>query len=224
MNRSSYLARVGAAAAALPGVVLALPPRLAQAHGIADSAKNKSVGEFVPLGIEHMLTGLDHLLFIAGVVLLSGTAGRAAKLISLFVLGHSLTLLAATMAGWQIDATIVDVIIALSVAYVGILNLRGGEPDWRLVGTTVFAFGLVHGLGLSTRLQHLGLPEDGLLWRVIAFNAGVEIGQLLAMAAVVALGVLVLRGVPRRRLQHAGALAFTASGALAALGLTLEAV
>lgn len=222
MNKSSYFPTVGATAVA--GLGLALAPQLAQAHGIADSAKDKSVGEFVPLGIEHMLTGLDHLLFIAGVVLLAGTAGRAAKLISRFVLGHSITLLVATLSGWQINATFVDVVIALSVAYVGILNLRSGEPDWRLVGTAVFAFGLVHGLGLSTRLQHLGLPEDGLFWRVIAFNVGVEIGQLIAIAAVVALGALVLRRIPRRRLQRAGALAITASGTLAALGLTIETV
>jgi hydrogenase/urease accessory protein HupE len=224
MNTSSYLRRVGTAVATASLLGFSLAPQLAQAHGIADSARNKSVGEFVPLGIEHMLTGFDHLLFIAGVVLLAGTARRAAKLISLFVLGHSLTLLAATLSGWQISATLVDVVIALSVAYVGVLNLRGGEPDWRMVGGAVFGFGLVHGLGLSTRLQHLGLPDEGLLGRVIAFNVGVEIGQLVAIALVVSIGTLVLRRVPLQQLRRAGAVAFVASGTLAAFSLSVEAI
>jgi len=83
--------------------------------------------------------------------------------ISVCVAGHSLTLLAATLAGWQISATLVDVVIALSVVFVGVMGVRQGPRDWRLIGAAVFGFGLIHGLGLSTRLQHLGLPEDGLL-------------------------------------------------------------
>jgi len=176
--------------------------------------------EFVPLGIEHMLLGWDHLLFIAGVVLLAGELVRAAKLISLFVAGHGLTLLVATLSGWRADATLVDVVIALSVVYVGVQGLRGRPESWRTVGAVVFGFGLVHGLGLSTRLQDLGLPEDGLFWRVIAFNVGVEVGQLCAIAVIVGIGWLVGRqwGWRWPALQRAG------YGVLAAAGLVAAAV
>jgi hydrogenase/urease accessory protein HupE len=208
--------------AVLAAALIAVAPEAAWAHGIADSARDKSVAEFLPLGIEHMLLGWDHLLFIAGVVLLAGDLKRAAKLISLFVAGHSLTLLVATMAGWQISATVVDVVIALSVVFVGVIGLRDGPRDWRLIGASVLGFGLIHGLGLSTRLQHLGLPEDGLLWRVVAFNVGVEIGQLIALTVIVGLGALLIRRLPRRRLQRAAFATFVATGLLAAGALSLR--
>lgn len=162
----------------------------AYAHGIGESAAGRTVLEFIPLGMEHMLLGWDHLVFIAGVLLLSDGLRTAAKLITLFVAGHSLTLLVATLAGWQIDATLVDVVIALSLVYVGIEGLSEKQKaDWRRIGAIVFAFGLVHGLGLSTRLQDLDIPEDNLLWRVLSFNLGVEIGQLSALALFVAIGI-----------------------------------
>jgi hydrogenase/urease accessory protein HupE len=166
---------------------LALSPGPAFAHGIGGDASDRSIVDFVPLGIEHMLLGWDHLLFIAGVLLVAKTGRRAAKLISLFVLGHSATLIIATVAEWQVDAAVVDFVIALSVVLVGIVALTPKEPRWTLFGGAVLAFGLVHGLGLSTRLQDLGLPHDGLIWRVVAFNVGVEIGQLTAILAMLAL-------------------------------------
>ncbi len=202
------------------GVLLA--PGGALAHGIGGSARDKSVVEFVPLGIEHMLLGWDHLLFIAGVVLLAGELGRAAKLISLFVAGHSLTLLVATLSGWRVDATLVDVVIALSVVYVGVQGLRGRPENWRTVGAVVFGFGLVHGLGLSTRLQDLGLPEDGLLWRVIAFNVGVEVGQLCAIAVIVGIGWLVGRRWRWPALQRAGYGVLVVAGLVAAAVLSIS--
>ena len=200
----------------------AVAPQGAWAHGIANSARHKSIPEFLPLGIEHMLLGWDHLLFIAGVVLLAGNLRRAAKLITLFVAGHSLTLLIATMAGWQISAVAVDVVIGLSVVFVGVIGVRDRPRDWRLIGAAVFGFGLIHGLGLSTRLQHLGLPDDGLLARVIAFNVGVEIGQLLALTVIVGLGALLLRRLPRQRLQRAAYTTFIATGLIAAGALSLR--
>jgi hypothetical protein len=212
----------------------------ALAHGIHESAAGKSVIEFVPLGIEHMLLGWDHLLFVTGVVILSGNLRRAAKLISLFVAGHSLTLLIATIAGWKLNATFVDVVIALSLVYVGIQGVRahreapdaerrpivtnaGGNrtANWRLIGTIIFAFGLVHGLGLSTRLQDLGLPDEGLVWRVIAFNVGVEIGQLLALAVVIAVGYFVVPAVDWPRVRRAAYLLLAITGVVAAGVLSL---
>ena len=176
-------------------------PGHAFAHGIG-SAAGLNAWQFVPLGIEHMLLGWDHLLFIAGVVLLAGELRRAAKLISVFVLGHSTTLIAGTLAGWRVNAIAVDVVIALSVLFVGAVGLVGRPASWRWFTLAILGFGLVHGLGLSTRLQDLGLPQDGLLVRVIAFNVGIEIGQLAAITVLVVLGKLFVRfvswqGVPR---------------------------
>jgi hypothetical protein len=201
--------------------VLVVFPAAAWAHGISGSAADKSVWEFVPLGVEHMLLGWDHLLFIAGVVLLAGQWRRAAKLISVFVAGHSTTLIIATMAGWRINATAVDVVIALSLVFVGAVGIVGRPQRWRLFGLGVLGFGLVHGLGLSTRLQDLGLPEDGLLARVIAFNVGIEVGQLLAIAAMFVIGKLFTRLVTwskAPRFAHAG---LVAAGLVAAAVLTI---
>jgi hydrogenase/urease accessory protein HupE len=201
----------------------------ADAHGIADDASGKSVAEFVPSGIEHMLLGWDHLLFILAVVLLAGELGRAAKLITVFVVGHSTTLIAATMAGWRVDPGWVDVVIALSIVYVGIVGMRGRPKEsrhWLLFGAGVLVFGLVHGLGLSTRLQDLGLPEEGLLPRVIAFNVGIEIGQLLAIAAIVLLGkalIAALKNPPvlrRPAFSQYSSFGLAIVGAVAAVVLT----
>ncbi|MGQ0842837.1 MAG: HupE/UreJ family protein [Sporichthyaceae bacterium] len=168
------------------------------AHGIGGDLSDKSVPDFVPIGIEHMLLGWDHLLFIVAVVVLAGRPRRAAKFISLFALGHSITLIVATLAEWRISPTIVDVVIALSIVYVGIVGVRGQPYHWRAFGAGVFAFGLVHGLGLSTRFQDLGLPDDGQVGRLIAFNVGIEIGQLMAIVLVVLLGLLILDVTKRR--------------------------
>jgi hypothetical protein len=230
---------IAALAAAGLGSAAASEPALA--HGIHESAAGKSVLEFVPLGIEHMLLGWDHLLFIIGVVILSGNLRRAAKLVSLFVAGHSLTLLVATIAGWKLNATAVDAVIALSLVYVGVQGIRSqretpeGEKkpiftnrgpersaNWTAIGVTIFGFGLIHGLGLSTRLQDLGLPDDGMVWRVIAFNVGIEIGQLLVLTAVVAIGYFVLPMVdwPKvRRVAYAG---LTITGLIAAAALSFS--
>ena len=176
---------------------LVLGTATASAHGIGDDAAGRSVFEYIPFGTEHMLLGWDHLLFVFGIVLLAGSALQAAKLLSLFVAGHSLTLIVASLAGWTVNATAVDIVIALSVVFVGIVGLRGQPNDWRWFGATVFGFGLVHGLGLASRLQDAGLPDDGILLKVLAFNLGVEIGQILAVSAVVAIGYLLTRGTTK---------------------------
>src|SRR5215208_614336 len=201
-------------------------PSAAFAHGLHGQAQ--TIPEFVWLGIRHMVGGWDHLLFIAGIVILARSSlRRAAKLISLFVLGHSLTLLVATLAGWQINPHAVDALIALSVAYIGLRILRGRPTEWRLTSATIFAFGLAHGLGLSTRLQEIALPGgDALVARILAFNIGVEIGQLSALAALVGIAMILTRATPDRRAFEAavGAAAFTlvAVGLLAAAILSLS--
>jgi hydrogenase/urease accessory protein HupE len=195
-------------------------PAAAWAHGISGSAADKNVWEFIPLGIEHMLLGWDHLLFIAGIVVLSGQLRRAAQMISIFVVGHSTTLIIATVAGWQVNAVAVDVVIALSLAFVGVVGWLGHRDRWRLFGLAVFGFGLIHGLGLSTRLQALGLPEDGLLARVIAFNIGIEIGQLAGIAAMVLIGKLFTRFVTWPKAPRYAYAGLTVIGVLAAAALT----
>ncbi len=197
-----------------------LTPAAAAAHALfGDLDPNRPLADYLSLGFFHMVGGWDHLLFITGVVLLAGNWRSAAKLISLFVAGHSLTLLIATLAGWRLNATAVDVVIALSLVYVGVQGWRGRPNDLRLTGAIVFGFGLVHGLGLSTRLQALGLPESGLVERILLFNVGVEIGQLVALSVIVGLGTLAMRGlrVPARARRPA-------FGFLLATGLVAAAV
>jgi hypothetical protein len=196
-----------------------LLPAVGYTHALfADHDPNRPVLEYVWIGFWHMVGGWDHLLFILGVVLIAGALKPAAKLISLFVLGHSLTLIIATVAGWTLNATLVDVVIALSLVYVGIQGLMGRPDNFRLMGAIVFAFGLVHGLGLSTRLQDLGLPESGVVIRVILFNIGVEIGQLTALAIIVGLGTLAVRAlkIPREN-AHFAYSGLIVAGILAAL-------
>jgi hydrogenase/urease accessory protein HupE len=188
----------GLSAAALATAVALIAPAAAHAHGLSvDDDPNRALIQYVILGFEHMALGWDHLLFIIGMVLLAPNAKTAAKLVSLFVVGHSLTLLVATLAGWQVSPLAVDVVIALSVVYVGVLGVLGGPKDWRLTSFIVFAFGLIHGLGLATRLQDIALPEDGLVIRILLFNVGLELGQLSVLLVVVALWKLLTRAVPR---------------------------
>lgn len=204
---------------ALPALLVLGPARPASAHGIGGDAVGKSVPDFVPIGIEHMLLGWDHLLFIVAVVILAGAPRRAAKFVSLFAAGHSLTLVVATLAEWRVDPDVVDVVIALSIAYVGVIGVRGSPYNWKAFGAGVFGFGLVHGLGLSTRFQDLGLPEDGRLPRVIAFNVGIEIGQLMAIAGVVLFGLLLLDFANKRDLVRDARFLRGANAVVLVLGL-----
>ena len=143
---------------------------------------------FAYLGAKHMVTGLDHLLFLVGVVFFLRRLQDVLLYVSLFTLGHSITLLAGVLGEWQVNAHLVDAVIGFSVVYKGFENIGGFSrtlgvaPDPRLA---VFAFGLCHGLGLATKVQELYLAEDGLVANLASFNVGVELGQVTALAAVV---------------------------------------
>jgi hydrogenase/urease accessory protein HupE len=210
---------------ALPLAVLATAAvaQAAAAQGLPADPGGRSVPGYLWLGISHMVGGWDHVLFIAGIVFLAGELRSAAKLISVFVAGHSLTLLGATLAGWQVSAPAVDVVIALSIAFIGWRNLRGRPQRWAPTAAAVFAFGLVHGLGLASRLQDLALPDGGaLVARILAFNVGVEIGQLTALGVIVAVGLLVAPRLPNPRLApRTAAQGLVATGLFAAIGLSL---
>ena len=174
-------------------VLLALPATLF-AHGVSgkdagfiEQVQGVAFAPFMYLGAKHMVTGYDHLLFLAGVIFFLVRLRDVALYASLFALGHSLTLLSAVMLDWRADAHLVDAVIGLSVAYKGFENLGGfksfgWEPDTRI---GVLGFGLVHGFGLATKLQDLSLSRDGLFANLIGFNLGVECGQLVALTLMV---------------------------------------
>lgn len=171
-------------------------PAVAMAHGLTDADKARMLEagyvEYVWLGAKHMLTGYDHLLFLFGVIFFLTKFGDVLKFITAFTLGHCITLIGATLLGIQANYFLIDAVIALTVIYKGFDNLRGFQrflkiepPD--LLGM-VFAFGLIHGFGLSTRLQQLPLGEDtaGIVGRILSFNVGVELGQVAALVVMVA--------------------------------------
>lgn len=200
-------------------------PDVLSAHGVSnrDAAFVRTVtgaapAPFMYLGAKHMVTGYDHLLFLVGVIFFLYRTTDVIKYVSLFTLGHSVTLLAGVLANVPANAYIIDAIIGLSVVYKGFENIGGFErvfgrrPDARWA---VLIFGLFHGLGLATKLQELALPANGLVANLVAFNVGVEMGQVLAL-----MGVLVAFSWWRTRhgfLRHA----FTTNTALMAGGFAL---
>jgi hydrogenase/urease accessory protein HupE len=186
------------------------------AHGVAATGA-ESILDFGGLGFTHMLGGWDHLLFIVGVVLLAWRPRRALGLVSLFALGHSITLITATLAGWRFEPEFVDVVIAVSVGVVGTIGVVGRPRRFRWFGLLVLGFGLVHGLGLATRFQELTVPEGGLVSRLLAFNVGVEVGQFTAVYLIYLFGELVVRRPQWPRIEWAG------FAGLAAVGLVLSA-
>jgi hypothetical protein len=149
--------------------------------------EGRAVAPFIYLGAKHMVTGLDHVLFLVGVVFFLYRPKDVVLYVSLFTAGHSLTLLAGVIGGVSVNPYVIDAIIGFSVVYKAFENMGGFErlfgvhPNTRIA---VFGFGLVHGLGLATRLQDFALAGDGLIANILSFNVGVEIGQVLALTAV----------------------------------------
>lgn len=142
---------------------------------------------FMYLGAKHMITGYDHLLYLLGVIFFLYRPRHIALYVTLFAVGHSITLLSGVLGKINVNPYIVDAIIGFSVAYKAFENLDGfkrifnRQPNPRYA---VFAFGLVHGFGLATKLQGFALSPDGLVANIISFNVGVEIGQLLALVVL----------------------------------------
>jgi hypothetical protein len=142
---------------------------------------------FLYLGAKHMVTGYDHLLFLLGVIFFLFRLRQIALYVTMFSIGHSITLLAGVLLKLHVDAYLVDAVIGVSVVWKafdnlgGIKTLTGRQPDNRPI---VLAFGLVHGFGLATKLQALKLDPNGLVTNLISFNVGVEIGQILALSLI----------------------------------------
>jgi hypothetical protein len=142
------------------------------------------------LGAKHMVTGYDHLLFLLGVIFFLYRLRDVAGYVTLFAIGHSLTLLAGVWFNWHVNAYIVDAIIGLSVVYKAFENIGGFRKIFGITPNSqlaVLVFGLFHGLGLATKIQELALARDSLLPNLVSFNVGVEVGQLAALTAMVLL-------------------------------------
>ncbi len=175
--------------------VLLLIPGIALAHGISESDKAALLSggylQYLWLGASHMLTGYDHLLFIFGVIFFLTGFRDIVKYITIFTVGHSLTLVFATILGITANYFLVDAVIALSVCYKGFDNLDGFRKYLKMPSPNllwvIFGFGLIHGFGLSTRLQQLPLGETGLIMRILSFNVGVELGQVTALSVMLIL-------------------------------------
>jgi len=153
------------------------------------------VRTFVASGVEHILIGPDHLLFLLGLLLLGGTLWQLAAIVTAFTLGHSVTLSLAALDVVQVSPALVEPAIALSIVVVGVDNLlvrqrRAAAPQAPGVDLRPYlavAFGLIHGFGFAAVLREVGLPPGALGWSLAAFNVGVELGQLTVVGALVAL-------------------------------------
>jgi hypothetical protein len=177
----------------------------AAAHGLGGkdaafvaAANGADVWPFLYLGAKHMVTGYDHLLFILGVIFFLYRMKHVALYVTLFSIGHSITLLAGVLGRIEVNPYLVDAVIGLSVVYKafdnlgGFKTLFGVQPDNRVA---VLGFGLIHGFGLATKLQALNPRPNGLVANMISFNLGVEVGQLIALTLMLAL-MLLLRRAP----------------------------
>ncbi len=207
------------------GTLLWLFAIAAYAHGVSESDKGFLQGStgmqllpYMYLGAKHMVTGYDHLLFLCGVIFFLYRLKDVGLYVTLFAVGHSTTLLLGVLNGWHINAYFVDAIIGLSIVYRAFDNLGGFRTVFGVQPNkkaAVLIFGFVHGLGLATKLQDFALSADGLIPNMVAFNVGVELGQLLALGMI----LVVMRFW--RSTASFGRLALTGNFALMTAGFIL---
>ena len=164
------------------------------AHGVSgkdavflQGLKGRAIVPLLYLGAKHMVTGYDHLLFLVGVIFFLYRLKDVVTYVSLFTLGHSVTLLAGVLGGIHANSYAIDAIIGFSVVYKAFENMDGFrrflgfQPNTKLA---VLIFGFFHGFGLATKLQAFALSSNGLVANIVSFNVGVEIGQGLALTAI----------------------------------------
>ena len=196
------MTRVDHRGAAARGLLTAAAPEMSLAAiatpGEASARGNASPGSLVRLGVEHILTGYDHLVFLLCLLVPGGTWRSRVGIVSAFTLAHSLTLVLAAMQILTPPAHLVEIAIAFSIAYVAVENLvrPGASARWPMA----FAFGLVHGFGFAGMLQVLDRPVGQWLASVVAFNVGVEVGQLAVVAVAAPLLALAARQAWHRRM------------------------
>lgn len=211
--------------AALAILAFSIPLSEVLAHGVPQGDKGfiqESTGvlflPFVYLGAKHMMTGYDHLLFLFGVVFFLYRLKDVGIYVTLFAVGHTVTLLGGVLFAISVNAYIIDAIIGFSVVYKALDNMGayrrwfGAQPNTKIA---TLLFGLFHGFGLATKLQDFTISPDGLFANLVAFNIGVELGQILALAAIlIAMGFW-------RRMPTFWSNAYTANVALMAAGFVL---
>ena len=197
----------------------------AYAHGVTAGDKGYiqeieglNLIPYMYLGAKHMVTGYDHLLFLFGVIFFLYRLKDIGLYVSLFALGHSLTMLAGVYFDVNVSSYLIDAIIGLSVVYKALDNMGayqrwfGFQPNTKIA---TLVFGLFHGFGLATKIQEYDMSANGLLPNLLAFNVGVELGQLLALGAI-----LILMGF-WRRMESFQRHAYTANVAMMAAGFLL---
>jgi len=231
VSRISALDRHNGALAPLAGLALAalyvLLPDMAWAHDVAEgdkafvqSIEGPAIFPFMYLGAKHMVTGYDHIAFLVGVVFFLSRLKDVALYVSMFTIGHSITLLGGVLLSIGANAYIIDAIIGLSVVYKGVENIGGFAKIGLKIDTcaAVLVFGLFHGMGLATKVMDLDMSTNGLLTNLISFNIGVELGQVIALAFVVTLFTT------WRQRPSFGKYAYAANIALIGVGLWLTAI
>ena len=182
------------ATAAFTVLLLGMLSVALDAHGVSGKdavflrgLQGRAVGPLLYLGAKHMVTGYDHLLFLVGVIFFLYRLKDVVLYVSLFTLGHSVTLLAGVLGGVRANPFLIDAIIGFSVVYKAFENMDGFrrffgfQPNPKVA---VLIFGFFHGFGLATKLQDFALAPNGLVANIISFNVGVEIGQGLALTAI----------------------------------------
>ena len=207
------------------GLVGAVFVAEAGAHGVSgkdalflQSIHGAAIGPLMYLGAKHMVTGYDHLAFLVGVIFFLYRMKDIVQYVSLFTIGHSVTLLAGVLGGIRANPYLIDAIIGFSVVYKAFDNIDGFrrflgfQPDTR---AAVLIFGLFHGFGLATKLQDFALSPNGLVTNIVSFNVGVEIGQGIALTCVLA--ALAWWRTRPAFLRHA----FVTNGVLMACGFLL---
>ena len=222
--RSICVSKVVACAAAVVLLVLASAAGV-EAHGVSgkdavflQGLQGQAIGPLLYLGAKYMVTGYDHLLFLIGVIFFLYRPKDVILYVSLFTLGHSVTLLLGVLGGIHANPYIIDAIIGFSVVYKAFENMDGfkkvfgWQPNTRIA---VLIFGFFHGFGLATKLQDFALSPNGLVVNIVSFNIGVEIGQFLALGAIL-IGITYWRMHPSFMRQ-----AFTANAAVMACGFLL---
>jgi hypothetical protein len=175
-------------------LLVALLSATLDAHGVSgkdavylQGLQGRAIGPLMYLGAKHMVTGYDHLLFLVGVIFFLYRLKDVLLYVSLFTIGHSVTLLAGVLGGIRANPFLIDAIIGFSVVYKAFENMDGFkrflgfQPNPRIA---VLIFGLFHGFGLATKLQEFELAANGLVANIVSFNVGVEIGQGLALTGI----------------------------------------
>jgi len=191
---SQFVFRFRFGSLTVAALLLLAAPSVLEAHGVSgkdavflQGLSGEAIGPLMYLGAKHMVTGYDHLLFLVGVIFFLYRLKDVVQYVTLFTIGHSATLLLGVLGGVRANAYIVDAIIGFSVVYKAFENMDGFRRFFGVQPSTraaVLIFGLFHGFGLATKLQEFALSPNGLVANILSFNVGVEIGQGLALTAI----------------------------------------